>query len=77
MTLKSDLDRRAKALIDASAAAEPIVPLETQVDVFKAVAAYYLGTQRGTRAPPPPDGAPTFTDLVGKLGKHTQAEGNA
>lgn len=72
MSLKTDLDKRATALLAATASAE----VAEQIDAFKAVSLYYLGTQRVTKGKPEEPGGPTFGDLVGRI-KHTHTEGNA
>jgi hypothetical protein len=72
MTLKADLDRRAKMLLEATANSE----VEMQIDAFKAVCAYFVATQRIAKGQPPPGDGPTFGDLVGK-GRFGQTEGHA
>jgi hypothetical protein len=73
MTLKSDLDKLAKALLNqASEGAK----LEEQVDIFKAVATYFTNTQRIAKGKPPEDEGMTFGKLVGGL-KNTQPGGSA
>jgi hypothetical protein len=76
MTLKSKLDRRAEQLLDATAAAQPAVPIDTQIDAFKAVSLYYLGTQRVTKGKPDTDDGPTFGDLIKDV-KRSHTSGNA
>ena len=74
MSLKTDLDARAVALLKDTKEAD----LELRVTAFKAVSLYYLGTQRTMKGAKPPedDGGPTFLDLVKKT-KHVQPGGNA
>lgn len=76
MTLKSKLDRRAEQLLDATSAAKPEVSLDVQIDAFKAVSLYYLGTQRVTKGKPDTGDGPTFGDLINGV-KHTQSKGTA
>jgi hypothetical protein len=46
------------------------------VDIFKAVATYYVNTQRVAKTKPPEDDTLTFGQLVGKM-KPTQPGGTA
>jgi hypothetical protein len=63
MSLKSDLDKLALALVAQANGAE----LEEQIDIFKAVSAYHLGNERGKKkGEDEPTGA-TFGGIVDKL----------
>ena len=76
MSLKSQLDKRAEQLLEATSAAEPPVALDIQIDAFKAVSAYYLGTQRGAKGKGDEEEGVTFADLINGSSSIT-TEGNA
>ena len=72
--LKSELDKLAVSLLkDVSDAREAI---ETKIDVFKAICAYHLGTQRVSKGKSEDDeGKPSFKDILNRVGfENTEAD---
>lgn len=73
MTIKSELDKLAIQLLrTASNDSDDSKDIEQKIDVFKAVSAYHLGTQRVTKGKPADEGDKTsFKDILARVGVQT------